>query len=131
MSATTAAAAVKLDDTKRLLSYSFEETDPRDVLIDVLRASVELLSLDDNDFTWSSWKDATEALAEMQQMLATAEAGGAPDRSRLSVIFSPTGAMQEVSISSGWGEAFLEVAERYDYAEDGIWGDAKRPWPAA
>jgi hypothetical protein len=30
--------------------------------------------------------------------------------------------MQEVSVSSGWGEAFLQVAERYDYAEKAIWG---------
>lgn len=131
MPSTATAPTMKLDDTKRLLSYAFEETEPRDVLIDVLRASIELLSLDDNDFTWSSWKDATEALAEMNGLLAVAEAGGAPDRARLSAIFAPTGPMQEVSISSGWGEAFLEVAERYDYAEDGVWSDAKRTWPAA
>lgn len=76
---------MKLDDTKKLLSYPLEGADPRDVLIDVLTASLELLSLEDNDFSWSSWRDSTEAIAEVTRLLA-------------------------------------KVAERYDYAEKGIWG---------
>lgn len=114
---------MKLDDTKKLLSYPLEGADPRDVLIGVLRASIELLSSEDNDFAWSSWKDSAAAVAEVSRLLAIAEAGGTPDRLTLSVIFAPTGPMQEVSVSSGWGEAFLKVAERYDYAAKGIWGN--------
>jgi hypothetical protein len=112
---------MKLDDTKQLLSYPLEGADPRDVLADVLRASVELLSIEDNDFAWSSWKDSAAAVAEVSRSRGIAETGGTPERLTLSVIFAPTGPMQEVSISSGWGEAFLKVAERYDYAEKGIW----------
>ena len=114
---------MKLDDTTKLLSYPLEGAEPRGVLLDVLRASIELLAIEENDFSWSSWKDSTAAVAEVSQLLAIAEAGGIPDRLTLSVIFAPTGPMQEVSISSGWGEAFLKVAERYDYAVKGIWGD--------
>jgi len=112
-----------LDSTKKLLSYPLEGAEPRGVLIDVLRASIELLSIEENDFGWSSWEDSRAAVAEVSRLLAIAESGGIPDRLTLSVIFAPTGPMQEVSISSGWGDAFLKVAERYDYAEKGIWGN--------
>jgi hypothetical protein len=114
---------MKLHDTKKLLLHSLEGAEPRDVLLDVLRASIELLSIEDNDFAWSSWEDSAAAMAEVSRLLAIVETGGTPDRLTLSVIFAPTGPMQEVSISSGWGEAFLKVAERYDYAEKGIWGN--------
>jgi hypothetical protein len=113
---------MKLDDTKKLLSYPCEGANPRTLLVDVLRASIELVSLEDNDFAWSSWADSAAAVAELSRLLEVAETGGTLDRLTLSVIFAPTGPMQEVSISSGWGETFLKVAERYDYAEKGIWG---------
>ena len=112
---------LKMEETKKLLSYDLDGADPRSVLIDVLRASIELLSLDGNDFAWSSWNDAHEAVAEIQAILAVVEAGRVPDRLDVSVIFAPTGPMQEVSLSSGWGQTFLKVAERYDYAEKGLW----------
>jgi hypothetical protein len=112
---------LKLENAKKLLSSDLDGADPRVVLTDVLRASVELLSIDENDFAWSSWQDSATAVAEVSQLLAVVEAGGTPERLALSVIFAPTGPMQEVSISSGWGEAFLKLAECYDYAEKGLW----------
>jgi hypothetical protein len=44
-----------LNRTKQLLSQPDAE-DPRVLLAEVLRSAVELLSLPDNDFAWSSWK---------------------------------------------------------------------------
>ena len=32
----------------------------------------------------------------------------------MQVLFAPTGPVQEVSISSGWGEEFLTLASRFD-----------------
>jgi hypothetical protein len=113
---------MKLDETQKLLSYPLEGANPREVLIDVLRASIELLSIEDNDFAWSSWRDSAAAIAEIGRLLILTESGGTPDRLALAVIFAPTGPMQEVSISSGWGEVFLKIAERYDYAAREIWG---------
>jgi hypothetical protein len=39
----------------------------------------------------------------------------------VSVLFAPTGPIQEVSLSSGWSETFLKVAERFDRAERQLW----------
>jgi hypothetical protein len=39
-----------------------------------------------------------------------------PDALTMQVIFAPTGPMQEVSMSSGWGNRFLGLAEEFDEA---------------
>ena len=109
-----------LDCTKQLLSQP-DAADARALLADVLRSAVELLSLPDNDFAWSSWADQAAAVGEVEALLAVVEAGGLPDRLSVSVLFAPTGPIQEVSISSGWGDTFLKVAECYDRAERRLW----------
>ena len=109
-----------LDRTRQLLSQP-DATDPRVSLANILRSAEELLSLPDNDFAWSSWADQAAAVAEIQSMLAVVEAGELPDRTSVSVLFAPTGPIQEVSLSSGWADAFLQLAERYDRAERLLW----------
>lgn len=85
-----------------------------ETLAAVLRETRALLAIPDNCFAWSSWHSAAEALAEMDAAIALCDAGGTPDIRRLGLLFDPTGAIQEVSISSGWAEEFLAVAERFD-----------------
>ena len=67
-----------------------------------------LLARPDNDFAWSSWKDQASALAEIDQHLQWIRKGAVPN---LSLLVAPTGPAQEVSLSSGWGDEFLRVAE--------------------
>jgi hypothetical protein len=75
-----------------------------------------LLARPENDFTWSSWKNAESALREIDAVTARVSKGEIQDRQQLAVLFAPTGPIQEVSVSSGWGEMFLELAERLDAA---------------
>jgi hypothetical protein len=70
----------------------------------------------DNDFAWSSWKDAPAALSEIDGIIARIESGDMPERTAISVLFLPTGPIQEVSVSSGWGQEFLDLASRFDSA---------------
>jgi len=81
-------------------------------VLDDVRA---LLALPDNDYSWSSFGDAEAGLAELAGLRAGVIAGSA-DVSTLRVLFAPTGPIQEVSLSSGWGHEFLAVAERFDAA---------------
>ena len=85
-------------------------------LAEVLREATLLLSRADNDFSWSSWDNAEQALAEISEHIATLCAAKLPPKMELSVLFAPTGPLQEVSISSGWGEEFLDLASRFDRA---------------
>jgi hypothetical protein len=83
-------------------------------LIDVVSEARRLLSLDGNDFFWSSWPDRDGALQEMDEIIGHLNDGSIPDG--LSVLFAPTGALQDTSISSGWDEEFIALARRFDAA---------------
>jgi hypothetical protein len=86
-------------------------------LISVLREARILLARPDNDYGWSSWRDGAEALRETDALIDQLEAGHLPDRTQLRGLFAPTGPIQEVSASSGWGQDFLRMAKRFDVAE--------------
>jgi hypothetical protein len=85
-------------------------------LIAVLSIARKLLAKPENDFIWSSWEGSSDALEEIDGLLAQLEAGDRPWRGSLEILFLPTGPIQEVSVSSGWGHEFLELANRFDAA---------------
>jgi hypothetical protein len=70
-----------------------------------------LLARLDNDFSWSSSEDSKAALSELDALIAEVRCGRLPKA--LEVVFAPTGPMQEVSLSSGWGQEFVDLANRY------------------
>jgi hypothetical protein len=82
----------------------------------VLEEARELLAAADNEFTWSSWQDRDDALREIDALLTELRSGTLPSMLALHVLFAPTGPIQEVSLSSGWGNAFIALAERFDDA---------------
>lgn len=89
---------------------------PKEALLQVLRETRALLALPDNDFAWSTWDSASEALAELDGFISDIEAGHAFEGLKLSSLFAATADIQEVSLSSGWADEFCRVAERFDSA---------------
>jgi hypothetical protein len=85
-----------------------------DALTAILRETQELLTRESNDFAWSHWRDAQEADAELEKYLRLIERRDYSQLFDLEVLFAPTGSIQEVSISSGWGQEFLSVVARFD-----------------
>jgi hypothetical protein len=85
-------------------------------LIGVLREVRDLLAIPDNDFLWSSWRDAGHALQELDNFLRRLSEGVSPDTLGMGILFAPTGPIQEVALSSGWGDTLLELADRFDAA---------------
>lgn len=81
----------------------------------VFQEARRLVALKGNDFSWSGWEDATEALREIDVILATIRRGERPG-AYMNVLFLPTGPLQELSLSSGWGDAFVALAGRFDAA---------------
>ncbi len=80
-------------------------------LITVLKEARAFLALESNDFSWSSWRDQDHAIAEIDSIIAGLENGSIPE---IGFLFAPTGPIQEVSLSSGWGNEFLELAAQFD-----------------
>jgi hypothetical protein len=89
----------------------------KEELIEVLEAAKQLLSIPKSDFSWSSWTSAADAIRELDAQIAAISAGERPPRLDLTVLFAPTGPIQEISLSSGWGDDFLSLAARFDAAE--------------
>lgn len=84
-------------------------------MLTVLAEIRELLAQPDNDYSWSSFLDNDAALEEIDAIVTEIQSTGhAP--LMLRVLFAPTGPIQEVAISSGWGETFLVVVDRFDAA---------------
>jgi hypothetical protein len=92
-------------------------------LMAILRETRQLLNRDGNDFSWSSWQDAKAANLEMDDHLQRIERGDYSRLFDLQVLYAPTGPIQEVSLSSGWGREFLAVAERFDKELDKVKAD--------
>lgn len=85
-------------------------------LLQVLRETRQLLALPDNDFAYSTWSNTAEALAELDGFISDIEADRHFVGAELSVLFAPTADIQEVSMSSGWGDEFCRVSARFDSA---------------
>jgi hypothetical protein len=88
----------------------------RDALLKVLGETRALLARPENNFDRSSWRDGEAALREIDTLIAAVASGAMPEPTHVELLFAPTGPIQEVSLSSGWGQAFLELAERVDAA---------------
>jgi hypothetical protein len=87
-------------------------------LISVLNDARTILSLPNNDFSWSYWGSADVALREIDGLLAHLHAAQFPPHLDLEIVFAPAGPMQEVSLSSGWGQTFRDIAARFDAAAE-------------
>jgi hypothetical protein len=88
-------------------------------LIAVLGEARTWLARPDADYAWSSWLGAEQALGEIDDIVAGLHAGGAPSYA-LAFVFLPTGPMQEVALSSGWGDEFVDLANRMDAAVEAL-----------
>ena len=85
-------------------------------LISIFEDARGLISDPGNDFAWSSWVGREDAVEELDGILSALRAGVLPGELSMEVLCAPTGPIQEVSLSSGWGGEFLALAERFDEA---------------
>ena len=88
----------------------------RDAVLKILQETRALLARPENDFAWSSWENGEAALKEIDSLIASVRRGTLSDPTDFVWLFGPTGPIQEVSVSSGWGDMFLELAKRLDAA---------------
>lgn len=88
----------------------------QEALVAVLTEARALLARPDNDFFYSRWQDGAEACADIDRFLTAIGQGGTIWLPDIELLFAPTGSIQEVSLSSGWGDAFLHLSQRFDEA---------------
>ena len=88
--------------------------DKYDELIRVLKDIRNILDFPDVDLCWSKYNDLAELLKEIDSYIERAAIGDDSITKDLSYFFAPTGSLQEISISNGWGEKFIELSTVID-----------------
>jgi hypothetical protein len=87
-----------------------------DAVLNILQETRAFLAQPDNNFAWSGWANREAALKDIDSLIASIGTGAVSDPTHVAWLFAPTGPLQEVSVSSGWGERFLDLARRMDAA---------------
>ncbi|WP_067894352.1 hypothetical protein [Nocardia vaccinii] len=90
----------------------------RDEVVRILETVIDVVARPDTDVSWSSYDEPAQVITELRDLIRRIRPPG-PDPAttrQIALLFAPTGAIQEISISSGWGEGFLLLAQRMDRA---------------
>lgn len=85
-------------------------------IIEVLSNIRKLVAHPDSDFVYSGWRDRADALQEIDNHLLRLKAGDRDALRDIELLYAPTGPFQELSVSSGWGNLYLVLAEKFDAA---------------
>ena len=94
---------------------------PREALQQILAATLELVSLPDNDFSWSSWDDAAHARAEIEGLIAQLQHDVLPDQLQLAVLNAVTRPLKELAMGSVWADTYLRNAAICDDVANLAW----------
>lgn len=57
---------------------------------------------------------AAEVVAALDRGIAALTSGGQPDRTELTLLFAPTGDLQETAIANGWAGEYLTLSAEFD-----------------
>ena len=90
-----------------------EFDDPRCRLTQVLERVRIMVAQEGNDFAWSRWSGRDEAMAELDGLIKRVALGAAPMH-EVARLFDPTGPLHELSLSSGWSDAFISFSDQVD-----------------
>jgi hypothetical protein len=83
-------------------------------LCEVITDLVHILRTGEHDTSWSSYRLTDDAVAELEQLKERIQRGDRTAEQRLRELFLPTGALEEIAVSSGWSGAWVELTEKID-----------------
>ena len=75
-----------------------------------------LLLLPTTDVMWSNYDSVNEAIKDLEEIEKGLKESDKNTIDKLCLLLAPTGNLQEIAISSGWGYEFLDIAAALDKA---------------
>ena len=93
----------------------------------MLNEVLALLRRPSTDVAWSTYRTPEHAIRHIQSLRQRVVWGDPFALTQLSFLFMPTGALQEISLSSGWSEEFLSLSSRFDAASV-RYANSMQPW---
>ena len=85
-------------------------------VINVLRKTKVIIKNTATDVVWSRFENEEEVIAALDDHLEKLLSHDFDEIMDLIMLFAPTGSLQEISISSGWGTEYLALASEFDTA---------------
>ena len=82
--------------------------------LDFLFEKVKSYLIPDTDMIFTRYENVKDYTNYLEQLLIKIKTGDIEALYKLKLEFAPTGNLQELSISNGWGKAFLKIAEEFD-----------------
>jgi hypothetical protein len=83
-------------------------------LIEILLEVRCHIDLPTTNVIWSRFKDVEETLEYLDSCVESLRQENESALDDLMLLFAPTGSLQEISISSGWGNEFIEILSKFD-----------------
>ena len=90
------------------------------VIIDILETVKELILEPKTDISWSIFNSKDELIIEIDAHIQKLNLRDFSKVTDLILLFAPTSDFQEISLSSGWGNRYLKISERFDVAINGL-----------
>ena len=90
---------------------------PKDVnenLIKLLNEIIELVSTRDTNLIWSTIDTKEELILKLENYIQRFQNNNFSSIEQLIGFFLPTGDLQEIALSSGWGEEYLAISKKFD-----------------
>ena len=84
------------------------------MLLDIFNETKCIIDRPDTDMAWTSYCNEKEFISEFNLLIDDFKRGVKGCIDRFKLLFAPTGILQEISISNGWGERFIEISDRFD-----------------
>jgi len=84
------------------------------VLIGILVEIKKLILEPRTDLTWSTFDNKDELAFEIDTHIQKLKLQDFSKLKNLILLFAPTSDFQEISLSSGWGNRYLNISERFD-----------------
>lgn len=84
------------------------------MLLDIFNEIKNIIDNPNTDMTWTSYYNEEEFIREFDILIDDFKRGIKGCIDRLKLLFTPTGILQEISLSNGWGERFIDISNRFD-----------------
>ena len=82
--------------------------------LEVLFEKLKSYLIADTDMIFTRYENVKDYTNYLEQLLIKIKTGDIEALNKLKLEFAPTGNLQELSISNGWGKEFLKIAEEFD-----------------
>jgi|KBSSwiS6_1023812.scaffolds.fasta_scaffold20545_2 hypothetical protein len=82
-------------------------------LIDIINKVKAKIS-DNSDMVWTHYGNAKQLTDELRLYTQELQNGNMSSLEKIKLLFLPTGTLQEHSISNGWRDEYLKLAEKFD-----------------